>query len=158
MSRSRHLVDDPVVGLVRDWIAVNRDVIAAHAQPGAGPAQTKAAAEVGDLTNRLGALSELVTTGELEPEDYAVATQSIRTRLVDAKRRAVVSAGKPSLARLLAFEDPAIEFDRLVVEDVEALRAALREILDAVVVIPGKRGPDGLEVQWSEWAASVDGR
>jgi hypothetical protein len=36
------------------------------------------------------------------------------------------------------------------------LRAVLGELLDAVIVIPGKTGRDGLDVRWSEWA--VGGR
>lgn len=156
LSRGRALVDEPVLRVVRDWLVEYGDKIAPHAQPGAGPAQTKAAAQVVELTDRLASLSELVASGALAPEDYASATSSIRGRLVDARRRAVVSAGKPALAHLLDADDVGAVFDSLVAaEDPEPLRAVLREILDAVVVIPGKQGLDGLDVRWSPWTASV---
>jgi hypothetical protein len=155
LSRNRHLIDEPVLDLVRNWLVEQRDALAPWAQPSAGPAQMKAAAEVTDLTNRLGALAELAAAGELSPDDFAAAARSIRARLADAKRRAVVSAGKPAVANLLAAADPVAAYDELVGGDVEGLRAVLREVLDEVVVMPGKTGDEGLQVRWAATGASA---
>ena len=46
LSRSRQLVDEPVLALVRAWLVRNAETIAREAQHDAGPAQAKAATEV----------------------------------------------------------------------------------------------------------------
>jgi hypothetical protein len=66
------------------------------------------------LTDRLAAHSELVASGALDPADYAVATQIIRARLVDARRCAVVSVGKPAIHRLLASDNVEAAFEALI--------------------------------------------
>ena len=143
LSRSRQLVDEPVLAFVREWLGRNAKTIARGAQPDAGPAQAKAADEVTELYNRLLALSELVASGSLDPTDYANATTSIRTKLLDAQRRSVASAGKPATALLLASDNIGAAFDELATADNrEPLRQVLREVLDKVIAYLGI-GRDG---------------
>lgn len=148
LTRRRNLIDDPVLSLVRGWLIANVSEIARHAGSDAGPAQSRAAEEVVELTNRLDSLAELFAEGALDPADYAKSAGLIRERLADAKRRAVVSAGKPATARLLEANDVGAAFDRLAGDDdPEPLRLVLRELLDGVDV-PPERGAAPL-LRWS---------
>ena len=152
LSRSRHLVDDYVVPLVRDWLVREKDTALQLARPGVGPAQTQAAAEVADLKDRLNSLGELVAGGQLDPDDYASATAASGRGWFTRSVVQPCPPGKPAVATVLTAPDPSAAFDELVANDLETLRAVLREVLDAVVVVPGRRGTDGLEIQWSQWA------
>jgi hypothetical protein len=137
------------------WLVTNAPTIAQHVGPQAGATQARAAQEVADLTDCLGSLAELLADGALDPADYAKSIALVRIRLAEAKRRAVVSAGKPATARLLsAPEDIGAAFDRLVdAVDPEPLRVVLREVLDGAVVSP-ERGslPD---LNWSDWTKDL---
>ena len=138
-------------GLVRAWLTQHAATLADRAQPGAGPVQLAAAGEVATLTERLAVLSELVASGALDPVDYAAAAAGVRTRLVVARQRATVTAGRPATARLLtAGKDVGTAFDALVADDPAGLRAVLTEVLAGVVVVPGRTGLDGLRVNWAK--------
>jgi site-specific DNA recombinase len=160
LSRRRPLVDEPVLSTVGDWLVENREAIAAHAMPVTSGPQMAAVHEVAALTERLDVLASQVAAGELDPTDYAAATRHIRGRLADAQRRAAVIAGRPATIRLLSAADVGAEWDRLCsADDVEPLRAVLREVLDRVVVraaTAARPTLDDIEIAWARWATRAN--
>jgi site-specific DNA recombinase len=150
-SRTRDELDRGVLVAVRKLLVRDADDLRANALPSAGPAQTKAAAEVAALRARIASVNELSAKGALEAEDAAAQLGIIRADLVRATERAAVSAGKPATAKLLTSEDVGAAWDAIA-GDVDAVRPVLLELIDRIDVEAGKRGLLGVEIRWCDWA------
>jgi hypothetical protein len=154
--RRRDLAERPVVELVAAMLTRWAGQLLAVASPTAGPAQVKAAAEVAALRQRLDTLAALASSGDLDPADFAAAARGVRERLADAEGRAARVSGRPATAKLLKDpRGPAAAWRDAVEHDLDAARAVLAELVDAVTLkppaVPRKPAATDLDVDLAEW-------
>lgn len=149
-SRDMVAVDEYVTEAVLARLESSRDVIEAANSERSPEPPTEAMAEAGRLRSRLDSLSDLLTSGDLDPADYATATRKLRASLA-AVEVSMASATATPAAKLLHAEDIHSAWETASMED---RRTLLKAILADVLVRPiGSRGPgpstEGIAVEWS---------
>ncbi|MEX0426896.1 recombinase family protein [Nocardioides sp. DS6] len=153
-NRARHNLDNLVLDTVREFIDGNADRLRAEAVPDASPVELAAQAEVDRLRRQLDGYAALAPT--MDPADYAAAVKGIRAALVEAEKRAAVVTSRPALARLLRADDVPAAWRALTEEeDVEPIRALLRELVVRVRVSTGQPLADHVDIDWQPWVAHL---
>lgn len=156
LTRRRTLLDGPILDLVGEVLGVladRGDLTAAGATDTSGPIRD----QIAGLEGRRDALAGLVTSGALDPADYATAANRIRAeldQLVEALNRAV---GRPALASLGTDVAGSWRVLRQRAEDGDAdgLRSVLAELVHHItVMVPEHAGhprPDDVQIVWADW-------
>ena len=149
-TRDMATLDRFVTEAVLARLESSRDVIEAANSERSPEPPTEAMAEAGRLRSKLDSLSDLLTSGDLDPADYATATRKLRASLA-AVEKSIASATATPAAKLLDAEDIHTAWETASVED---RRTLVKAILVDVTVSPiGSRGPgpstDGINLEWS---------
>ena len=152
-SVRRHRLDGPTLDLVGRLLAemgAAGDLLIAGDDSGE---IGKLRADIGGTEQRLSDLAALVSSGELDPADYAMAARGLRAKLDTLTATLTRRSGRPALVALAADpEGVTAAYARLRAEaeagDVEPLRALLREVVrhvrpqrDGTIIIDWKAAP-----------------
>lgn len=101
-----------------------------------------------DAEKRLDELAALLAAGDLNPADFATATQKIRVGIEQDTEALTVRASRPALAHLAAGDDVAAAWQHYIDnEDTDSVRAVLAELLERITA-----HTDGsYTLAWAPW-------
>jgi hypothetical protein len=135
MSRRRALVEPLIIAAVGEYLMRHREGLLVPKEVTAKTKQT-AHQELAVIDREIAALDDMLASGSLRAEAYARGTSRLYARRDEAVVRVTALAGRPATAGLVGLKDPAAAWERLVVSDVAAARAVLRELVAAITIIP----------------------
>lgn len=144
-TRRRALVEPLVVAAVGAYLTKHRErLLVAPKRQADDPTQ-----DLAEVDADLAALDGALASGAMRLDGYQRAQAALLTRRDALLVRMTAAAGRPATAALVALDDPASAWQHLVESDLDAARALLREIVEAVEVSrSAQASPEDVSITW----------